>query len=698
MDILKTVKQGLALTLAAWLTLCPGAPALATELGTETVRVDPHQMVYDYADIFTENEEANLREIAQEYSERLSVHFVILAINDSSVDNLEAYCDEFYLRNIAGADEINDCAFMQINMGTRRVANRYYGELRALISDREADEIGDGFGGYMSASQYENAAQVFLDESARLISDKFNEYHVEIPEVNPDELIYDFDGVLTDEEYSQLYDDALNICSKTGVNHVVVILRGEADEQYLQKYARSFYKKNFQGSDSFLNLSVLVVSVGGGTASITPYGNYMPQNDELWETNWTVQSMLRHESVFAGCEYFLGQQSIDPLALVYDMNSLLSEEEYNQMADAARDISNEMGTAHIIVILQDAVENDRLSWFADVFYKKYIQQGGSNEGVLMLVVSAEGQAASVKSFGKYQMGENEANRIADNVCYRLRNNSVFTACQYFLYIQADMRQAELLEMPNIDPAKNIHDFAGVLTDEEIGNLQALISENYKKYGVDLQIICSDIKGPYTLDAFQNRLSTVLDDYELGHANGNYSVLLIGSPTGIEGEDLYVGMSFSGDKIRRKIRYSLEWDIRIKIRNAVGNDDSYYGACMAYVNDISKAVSSLIPNVNMVDEIDWALSISLLAAFAIPLAVVLILRLIHNFGLKRKISAHNYLVGDSIKLYFTSDIFLHTHTTQTKIVHDTDSGGSSSGGGGSSGSSGGGISSGSERSF
>ena len=109
------------------------------------------------------------------------------------------------------------------------------------------------------------------------------------------------------------------------------------------------------------------------------------------------------------------------------------------------------------------------------------------------------------------------------------------------------------------------------------------------------------------------------------------------------------------------------------------------------------MSSLIPNVRMKEEIGSVLMISLPAALVLPLVVILILRIAHGFGVKRKVSARNYLVKDSVRLHYSRDVFLHTHTTRTERARDTDSGGGSSGGG-SSGSSGGGISSGSERGF
>ena len=557
MDILKILKPGLTMTLAVWLALFPwqALASLTTKTG-----MDPYQRVYDYADIFADNEEEELRGIARRNSELLGVHFVILSIDDASVDNLERYCDEFYLANIAGVDGIYDCAFMQINMGTRRVANRYYGELRTMISDREADVISDGYGGYMSGREYGRAARYFLNEAAKLVGAKLEEYRVETPAVDPDKLIYDFDGVLSDEEHGRLYDAARDIADKTGVGHVVVILGEDAEEGYLQRYARSFYRRNFQDAGLYDGgVFVLAVSAGSRTASATPYGAYMPKNDELWEMNRSVQSKLRNKSVYSGCGYFL-------------------------------------------------------------------------------------------------------------------------------YDRADAWHEARFEMPKMDTEESIHDFAGVLTEKQTGDLRALIRENYEKYGVDIKIVYSDIEGSRTLGALRSGLFNLF-------YRGNNGILIIGSPPGIEKESRYVDATYYGHKTGRKIGLNQERDIERKIRDALDNNGDYYGAGVAFVKETARAMSSLIPNVRMADEIGWALQVSLLTALGLPLLVVLILRIAHGFGMKRKISARNYLVRNSVKLYYSGDIFLHTHTTRTERVKDTDSGGSSGGG-----SSGGGISSGSERSF
>ena len=670
-------------------------------------RVDPYQRVYDYADIFTDTDfarpyapEAELRRIAQEYSKQLGVHFVILTIDDPSVTKLEAFCDAFYLANIAGVDSISDCAFMQINMNTRKVANGFYGDLRSMISQRESDVLVDGYREYMTERDYEKAARYFLDETAKLVERKLKGYHVETPAVDPNKLIYDFAGVLSDEEYSKLYKTTRDILDKTGVGYVVAILGESADEEYLKKYARSFYMQNFQNAGLYSGgVFMLTISAPALEAYAVSYGAYMPKNEELWEMNLSVQSRLRLRSVFAGCEYFLGLEVVDPTAFIYDMSGLLTKDEFSKLADEARDVSLRSDMAHIVIILQDAVEEEKLSWFAASFYRKNIEgRGNQFNGALILAVSAVNKKASVTPLGAYPTDGYSYGlwSLTYDVNSRLGSSTVFSACRYFLYQQADTWRAKLLETPNLDPVNNVHDFAGVLSEEQIANLRALIREIYEKHGVDIQIVCSDMEGASTMSAFNYKLLKIFDGYAREHAGNNYVILCIGSPPGIDGESQYMKVEYSyfGDKTRRKIG-SRSYIIEDIARNALGNDKDYYGVCLAFVNETAKAMNSLIPNVRMADEIEWVLQISLLAALALPLAAALVMRINHGKGMKRKVSARNYLVYDSVKLHYSRDIFLHSHTTQSAKEQDSDSDSSSGGGSGSSGD---GISTRSERDF
>jgi hypothetical protein len=201
----------------------------------------------------------------------------------------------------------------------------------------------------------------------------------------------------------------------------------------------------------------------------------------------------------------------------------------------------------------------------------------------------------------------------------------------------------------------------------------------------LNIVYSDIDGRSTIVRLWSGLWDVFWGHAREHAGGNGAWALIGARPGIEGVSRYVSMNYSGDGTRRKVGPNQRSDIEGEIRNALdgGGGESYYGAGVAFVDGTAGAMSSWIPNVRMVDYMGWALQISLLAALGLATAVVLILRIAHGSGLKRKVSAREYLAGDSIELHYSRDIFLHTQTTQTRRSSDSSGSGGSSGGSSSS---------------
>lgn len=522
--------------------------------------------VYDYADILTSSMETELTDSAKAYSDELGVHFVILTLDDSNVTDLETYTRNFFEENVAGVGGIYECAVMTVNMGTRRVASDYFGELRTMISEVEADVIREGYTPDLTNGDYLAAARYFLDESAAMIENKFAYYRLEAPAVDHDEMVYDFGGVLSAEELNNLKQSARDLSAKTGVAHIIAILDDWENGDYLGRFASSFYKQNFMDESAYGGAFVLAVSAGSKQAAVSPFGSYMPVNSLIW----TMQS---------------------------DMD------------------------------------------------------------------------------------------------YKLRYNSLYESCMYFLDSQADQWQADNLVLPEIDPEQKVYDYMGALTDRQKSDLQALIAENREKYGVDLMVVLSEYDTERTLSAFKNMFNEAVYNYHRDNTDGNYVILYVGKSPAMLYDWQYISVNFGGSKVYKKIGYNQENKIWSQVYSETVINGDYYAASLAFVNETAKALGSFVPNIRMIDDMGWVLKIGALMALVLSAVVLLILRIAHGFGLKREMSAANYLVGDSLQLHYIKDVFLHSHTSQTARSDD-----SSSGGGGSSGSSGGGTSTHSEGGF
>ena len=540
MRFLKNVKRKASLALAALLILA----AASTSMG---------MYVHDRAGIFSDSEEEELRALAREYSEKLNVHFVIMTANDGTVRNFERHIRSFYHRNIAGVGGIFESAMFSVNMAARKVDNDFFGELRTMVSDAEANVIGEGFEGYMRAGNYMAAARYFLHETARLVERKLALYNIDVPEVNPDDFVYDFSGTLSDEERLGLAAELRAVSSNMGVGNIVVIIEQAASEEYLRRFASSFYRRNFRPLNLFDGFFILAVSAGSGividrAAVASPFGSYQPINNDIRDTERNVRSDIRTHSLYTGILNFSAVQA-----------------------------------------------------------------------------------------RRWQMRDHDVSHL--------------------------------------DYDRRIHDFAGVLTEEQEERLRNAIIEEYGRHrrAVDFQIILSDFSAPDTLMQFGRAFRRDFSNYE-----DSFVYLLIGAPSEQEGSSRYIVANYFGRRAASKISDGRLRRIESRIEEILESGD-YYAACGAFIESMSEGLSSLIPYVRMVPGLGRALFLSVLAAVVLSLVKLFFIRADHDDGMKDKVSGSSYLVGGSLQLNYVSDVFLHTHTSRhlkPDSRSDSDSGGSS----------------------
>ncbi|MDR1540418.1 MAG: hypothetical protein LBU32_20950 [Clostridiales bacterium] len=79
---------------------------------------------------------------------------------------------------------------------------------------------------------------------------------------------------------------------------------------------------------------------------------------------------------------------------------------------------------------------------------------------------------------------------------------------------------------------------------------------------------------------------------LGEAN-SFLILTIGGQTGIEGEERQVSVYASGSKANGKVDYEAAWSIEHSAVAAMRESGNYYGACLAYINEGSKYMASIV---------------------------------------------------------------------------------------------------------
>lgn len=526
--------------------------------------IPPEQRLYDDAGLFFDSEKTKLNIDLGNVSAQTGTHFIILTTNEDV--ELEDYAYQFFDTNIRGAGGINDCVILSINMSTRRVAIDCFGELRSRIADGEINTVREALTPDMKEADYTGAAQIFLSDMSAIVKQKYAQYNMETPKVDPTEKVYDFANRLSLNEREALQKQAKDLSDKTGLDYVIAILDEDESEEYLQGFASSFYKQNFKEGTEHKDIYMLVIDCGDGSNSTSipkaitsPFGIFDPEND----------------------------------VLNYDSN---------------------------------AVE------------------------------------------------------------LKLYDYSVFTGCASFLSIQLDRWMAEHIELPAFDSEDNLWDYGNLLPDVQSKELNAYLQEKSEEYGTRFYLITTPYSTYRAAKAFTyNFWDAYYDDLN------NCILLILHSPPEVEGDSLEADLYLKGTRPHDKLGDQAQSEIRSAVAAAVQSGD-YQLACEQYVSIASKALNSWVPKAVMARDFPKILSRSFLFAVIIGFLVVLILRMVHNFGGKRKVSAGNYLKENSLSIYYSNDLFVSTHTTQRKIETE------SSSGGGSGGSSGGGHSSRSEGSF
>ena len=344
MGVIRTIKRSASILIAMLIALI----IVMTPLGAlaDEAALGLNKRVYDDANILSADDIEALNIRAAELSEALNVHFAVLTLDDENVTDLEGYSWDFYQNAVGGVGGVYECALMTINMGTRRVAVDFYGELRTMISDEEASEIREGFTELMTDERYFEAADYFLDNASRLTEEKLAYFNIDVPEAGADDYIYDLAGALSESELEELQRDAAAVSEKTGVAHIVLIINEGAeyaDEEYLKRYASSFYKRNISGKTAYGGAFIAAMSGVSGDASVSNFGSYDPENSILWEMSDDLNFDLWINSVFTACQGFLSSAgdewqaenlsalTIDPSRKIFDEIDALTQEQEDSL-------------------------------------------------------------------------------------------------------------------------------------------------------------------------------------------------------------------------------------------------------------------------------------------------------------------------------------------------------------------------------
>lgn len=184
--------------------LC-SVPAFAEE--------EMEQRVFDYADLLTEEEEADLQTMCEEVQQEWQMDLAYLTTNDTDGLSVREYGADVYLEKNLGIGEDSSGIIFVVDMGTREAQIVTCGGAMDIFTDYYLDEIWGSMQGYFSEGEY------FL--GMELLRDKIDYYCAEYEKYqeNPDSYV---------SPYQQESDSFLSQYHPSGRNSRAVLFLGGA--------------------------------------------------------------------------------------------------------------------------------------------------------------------------------------------------------------------------------------------------------------------------------------------------------------------------------------------------------------------------------------------------------------------------------------------------------------------------------------
>lgn len=129
-----------------------------------TPYVDADEKVYDFADLFSDNEEEKLYENIKNYISETNIDIAIVTIDENNKSSAMAYADDFYDYNDFGVGNSYDGILFLIDMDNREMWISTTGKAINLYQS-DIDSILDSCYSYISSQQYYECANEFISES-----------------------------------------------------------------------------------------------------------------------------------------------------------------------------------------------------------------------------------------------------------------------------------------------------------------------------------------------------------------------------------------------------------------------------------------------------------------------------------------------------------------------------------------------------
>lgn len=137
--------------------------------------------VYDYADLLTTEEEAELQSYAENYKNNWNMNFLVVTTDDSEGKSSMEYADDFYDAQFPEESEMDGAAYL-IDMDNREIYLSTCGEAIRYLTDSRIDRILDEAYNYVADGDYYGTFRAFFDETDYYLNQGIpqNQYNYDI--------------------------------------------------------------------------------------------------------------------------------------------------------------------------------------------------------------------------------------------------------------------------------------------------------------------------------------------------------------------------------------------------------------------------------------------------------------------------------------------------------------------------------------
>lgn len=131
-----------------------------------TPKVNENEKIYDFANLFTSQEEQQLYLKATEFISKYNYDMVIVTINNNNKSNAMNYADDFYDYNYFGKGSNYDGILFLIDMDTREMWISTTGNCIRMYNDYRIDKILDVCYSYIKRPNYYKTAESFITKAS----------------------------------------------------------------------------------------------------------------------------------------------------------------------------------------------------------------------------------------------------------------------------------------------------------------------------------------------------------------------------------------------------------------------------------------------------------------------------------------------------------------------------------------------------